>query len=89
MCDLYYLEQFRDIEKRKAESEAKDIEIDEPTIAYETALTMINENAVKTAFDLIFNKISYMQDDESKERLIYYAIEMCNRIKDDIDANKE
>lgn len=81
MCDLYYLDQYRETvaEAENAEVAEKVAEAKELKSESAAALKMLSERTAKLMLDLAFNKITHMLDEAAMERLIRYAGELLRR----------
>ncbi|KKN24837.1 hypothetical protein LCGC14_0890770 [marine sediment metagenome] len=85
MCDIYYLDQFREaVMEKNAEAAGVAAEAEELMLEAKSSLKRLDEHTVKLMLDLAFNKIAYIPDNMSRVRLIRYAVEQCRQAKNEL-----
>lgn len=92
MCELYYLDHFRDAvadakAKAAAQVEAEEfVELDSAaTEVMRKSLEMMSESGAKISLDLAFAKVTLVKNDAARERLVRYAGELHRRAEDMLD----
>ena len=81
MCELYYLDHFRE-----AVDEVIDVDAAEELMRESKAtMKIMSERTAKLMLDLAFNKITHMNDSSASKRLIRYTGELCRKAQNDID----
>lgn len=86
MCEIYYLDHFREaVAEQKAEETAKQVvEAEELMQKAKASMKMMSERTAKLMLDLAFNKITYISDEAGMERLIRYADELLRKANHDL-----
>lgn len=83
MCELYYLDHFREaVAEKKAEAAAMVLTAEKLMSEGKASMKIMSERTAKLMLDLAFSKITYMSDDLAQERLIRYAAGLCLKAKD-------
>ena len=86
MCDLFYLDHFREaVADKKAEAEEKVAAAEELMRAAKVSMKTMSERTAKLALDLAFIQIQSIHiDDMARVRLIRYGVELCRKAKDEL-----
>lgn len=86
MCELFYLDHFREeVADKKAEAEKKVAAAEDLMRDAKVSMKTMSERTAKLALDLAFIQIqSIHNDDMARVRLIRYAVELCRKAKDEL-----
>lgn len=97
MCELYYLDHFREaVAEKQAEAEAVNERVDVAEDAMRESKSLMSgaaerlaERIAKISLDTAFVKIDQVSNPAARERLIRYAGELTRAVQNNLDAESD